>query len=127
MTQVIRIGAALRELHLFRDTEDWELITAYPVAGSNRVVNKMTANSPGWKPSEESEGRVLINEVQYFEGVPQEVWEFYVGAYQPAQKWLKDRVGRALDYEDIRHYQLIIACVDKTLKLMDQIDEIGVL
>jgi hypothetical protein len=55
------------------------------------------------------------------------VWEAFVGGYQPAQKWLKDRVGSVLDYEDIRHYQLIIACIDKTLKLMDQIDGIGIL
>jgi hypothetical protein len=30
-------------------------------------------------------------------------WDFYIGGYQPAQKWLKDRKGRILSYEDIQH------------------------
>jgi hypothetical protein len=76
---------------------------------------------------ENQSGRVWINDKQFFDGVPLSVWEAFVGGYQPAQKWLKDRVGSVLDYEDIRHYQLIIACIDKTLKLMDQIDGIGIL
>ena len=65
----------------------------------------MTAMSPGWKGSGSSGGRVLINASQSFDGVTEEVWEFYVGAYQPAQEWLKDRVGKTLGYEEIRHYQ----------------------
>jgi hypothetical protein len=53
-------------------------------------------------------GRVWINDVQYFDGIPIAAWEFYIGGYQPAQKWLKDRNGRELHFEDIQHFQKII-------------------
>jgi hypothetical protein len=33
-------------------------------------------------------GRVYINDTQYFDYVPVITWEFYIGSYQPAQKWL---------------------------------------
>ncbi|MDR2652101.1 MAG: hypothetical protein LBC68_07270 [Prevotellaceae bacterium] len=45
-----------------------------------------------------------------------------MGGYQPAQKWLKDRKGRTLNYDDIRHYQRIIAVLCETEKIMKEID-----
>jgi len=126
MLQLVSVGSELRRLHLFDQSEDWELVTTYPIAGSNCVESKMTAKSPGWQDLGSSGGRVFINARQYFDGVTEEVWEFYVGAYQPAQKWLKDRAGKTLGYEEIRHYQLVIACIDKTIRLMADIDKIGV-
>jgi len=70
------------------------------------------------------QGRVWINREQYFEGVPLEVWNFHIGGYQVCQKWLKDRKGRTLEYEDIRHYQQIIAIIFETIRIMDDIDSI---
>jgi hypothetical protein len=34
--------------------------------------------------------------------------KIHFGDYQPAQKWLKDRKGIVLSFEDIMHYQEII-------------------
>jgi hypothetical protein len=70
------------------------------------------------------DGRVFINETQYFAGVPQVAWEFYIGGYQPAQKWLKDRKGRKLEFDDILHYQKIIVALFETDRLMKEIDKI---
>jgi hypothetical protein len=53
-------------------------------------------------------------------------WEFYIGGYQPAQKWLKDRKGRILSYEDIQHYQKIIVALVETDMLMKEIDKIEI-
>ncbi len=72
-------------------------------------------------PSEGGElGKVWINDTQYFGGVPKSVWEFYIGGYQPAQKWLKDRRGRELSFDDITHYQRIIKVLDETRKEMEE-------
>ena len=71
-----------------------------------------------------STGRVWINDQQYFDGVPVVAWEFYIGGYQPAQKWLKDRHGRKLNFEDIRHYQKIIVALTETHRIMQTIDSI---
>jgi hypothetical protein len=70
------------------------------------------------------EGKVWINEEQYFGNVPQTAWEFYIGGYQPAQKWLKDRKGRTLTNEEIEHYQKIIKALTETDRLMKEIDGI---
>ncbi|MEW5959772.1 MAG: type ISP restriction/modification enzyme, partial [Chloroflexota bacterium] len=59
---------------------------------------------------------------QYFEGVPPEVWEFYIGGYQVLEKWLKDRRGRQLSYDELTHYQQVVVALQKTIELMTQID-----
>jgi hypothetical protein len=69
-------------------------------------------------------GRVWINDTQYFDNVPVIAWEFYIGGYQPAQKWLKDRHGRTLSFEDILHYQKIIVALTETHRIMQVIDVI---
>ena len=59
-----------------------------------------------------------------FEGVPPEVWDFQVGGYQPCQKWLKDRAGRKLSYDDLTHYQRIVVALRETIRIMGEIDEV---
>ena len=53
--------------------------------------------------------------------------EFYIGGYQPAQKWLKDRKGRTLGMDDIQHYRKIIKALHETDRLMQEIDKIDFL
>ena len=68
------------------------------------------------------EGKVHINPDQFFAGVPQVAWEFHIGGYQPAQKWLKDRRGRVLSYDDIGHYQKIVKILIETDRIMKEIE-----
>jgi hypothetical protein len=68
--------------------------------------------------------RVYINKAQYFESIPPEVWEFHVGGYQVCQKWLKDRKGRTLTYDELTHYQKVIVVLKETIRLMAEIDEL---
>lgn len=111
--QLVALGGQLRQLHLLESPVTEKYITQYPIDGNN-IVDK-----PQYK-----EGRVYINEQQYFANVPEVAWHFYIGGYQPAQKWLKDRKGRELGYEDIFHYQKIIVALTETNKLMKAIDEV---
>ena len=67
-------------------------------------------------------GRVWINDRQYFEPVPEVAWTFPVGGYLPAQRWLKDRLGRTLGYEEQAEYQRIIWALLETRRLMGEID-----
>ena len=67
-------------------------------------------------------GKVYINADQYFGDVPELAWNFYIGGYQPAQKWLKDRKGRELTFDDIRHYQRIIKILSETDRIMKTIE-----
>ena len=71
----------------------------------------------------EKDGRVWINKKQYFGGVPQAVWDFRIGGYQVCHKWLKDRKGRQLTYDDLQHYQKVVVALHETVRLMAEIDE----
>lgn len=71
-----------------------------------------------------STGRVFINATQFFQGIPPAVWQFRIGGYQVAQKWLKDRKGRALDHDDLEHYQHTVSALAETRHIMAQIDSL---
>ena len=105
------LGAKLRRLHLMEDVEPQEGMADFPIAGSNEVEKLQYVGN-----------KVFINETQYFEHVPPEAWEFYIGGYQPAQKWLKDRKGRVPGYDDIVHYQRIIRALKETGDIQNDID-----
>ena len=111
--KIAKLGKQLREIHLLESPIVNEFVTSYPVGGDNEVV----------KP-EYKDNKVYINKTQYFDNVPEIAWNFYIGGYQPAQKWLKDRKGRILSYEEVMHYQKIIKALLETHTLMQQIDEI---
>jgi predicted helicase len=103
-------GELLRRLHLMEDAAIGE--TPYFFQGDG--------NSTVDKPRFEA-GRVWINANQYFDNVPFVIWDFLIGGYQPAQKWLKDRKGRVLSWDDIRHYQKIIKMLAETDRIMQEI------
>jgi len=108
-------GAELVALHLMESPVLDKPITRYPITGSNEVERVSY---------DDNSQRVYINKTQYFEGVPAEVWEFHIGGYQVAQKWLKDRKGRPLSYDEQSHYQKIIITLKETIRLMAEIDEL---
>jgi predicted helicase len=103
-----KYGEQLRKLHLMTNIPQSNV--SFPMGG-NCVVDKPTYDN----------GRVYINEMQYFDNVPQTAWEFYIGGYQPAQKYLKDRKGRALTQEEVMHYENIITVLQETDRIMKEI------
>ncbi|MEO6761720.1 MAG: type ISP restriction/modification enzyme [Candidatus Saccharimonadales bacterium] len=111
-TRLVGFGQQLRSLHLMKSPELTSYVTTYPVQGSDEVEKPSYIN-----------GNVYINDTQYFGDVPEVAWNFYIGGYQPAQKWLKDRKGRELSSDDIDHYQKIIKTLAETAKIMQQIDQ----
>lgn len=70
----------------------------------------------------EIDRRVWINSTQYFAPIPREVWEFRVGGHSPAEKWLTDRKSRILTFDDVQHYRRICGALDKTVKIIADID-----
>ena len=126
--KLVKLGGELRGIHLLESPKVQQFITTYPKGGDNKITKKITKTSPGFIPDENNPeiGKVWINDTQYFDNVPLIAWEFYIGGYQPAQKWLKDRRDRTLSFEDILHYQKIIVALLETDRIMQEIDEVGV-
>ena len=114
-------GTKLRKLHLMEADAIGE--TKYPFYGEGDPV----IEKPVYEATTQTHGRVLISKTHYFDNVPLIAWEFYIGGYQPAQKWLKDRKGakyndgKGLDYNDVRHYQGIIKVLSETDRIMKTI------
>jgi len=103
-------GTQLRRLHLMEAAIVGE--TPFPFKGDgDRVV----------AGTEFKAGQIWINDSQYFEGATAVSWDFFIGGYQPAQKWLKDRKGRALTFADIKHYQQILKVLSETDRIMKTI------
>jgi hypothetical protein len=113
--QLVKLGGEIRQIHLLESPVVEKYITQYPVDGTNKVSKIKYQDK-----------KVYINDTQYFANVPEMAWNFYIGGYQPAQKWLKDRKDRKLEFDDILHYQKIIVALSETDRLMKQIDTIEI-
>ncbi len=128
-------GKDLVTLHLLDSPKLSRSITRYPVPGDNLVAKGHPRYLAPGEPDPGTDkplnkGRVYISpdapksgtKGQYIEGVPPEVWEFHIGGYQVCEKWLKDRRGRKLSYDDLTHYQKVVVALKETIRLMEEID-----
>ena len=126
------IGRELIALHTMEQKQ--ARITRFDVTGTNEVVKvrwaPMTTEGQGTPllPASAAlgrgpNGRVYINDAQFFDGVPQGVWDSHIGGYRVAEKWLKDRKGRQLSFEDVMQYHEIVAALARTLELQAQLDK----
>jgi len=107
------LGASLVRWHLLEESPDNGV--SLPMADTNRV----------FKPEYvEAACRVFINKMQYFEGVSPEVWDFHVGGYQVCRRWLSDRKGRVLEFQDIGRYGQIVAALHETMGAMRRMDAV---
>ncbi len=122
--QLVKLGGEIRQIHLLESPKVEQYITTYPKDGDNIITRKLNKNDFELTDEVNKIGRIWLNNTQYFEGIPEVAWEFYIGGYQPAQKWLKDRRGRELSCDDVQHYQKIIVALFETDRLMKEIDKI---
>lgn len=111
--ELVTKGDKLVKYHLMKATGIE--ISNYSIPGSD-LVEQVKYH--------ENHQQIWINAEQYFDQVPQQTWNFYIGGYQVCQKWLKDRKGRQLNFDDISHYQNIISIISETIKIMEDIDQI---
>jgi len=111
--ELVNKGDRLVQLHLMKETGTE--ISSYPEAGSN-LVEQVKYN--------ETQQQIWINSEQYFADIPPHIWNFHIGGYQVCNKWLKDRKGRELSFDDLSHYQNIISILAETIATMTEIDRI---
>ncbi len=107
---LVNLGSKLVGLHLLE--AEVESNVTFPERGSNEV-----------KAVKYEGEKVWLNETQYFGNVPEAAWNFHIGGYQVLQKWLKDRKGRTLSFDDLEHYETVVSVLLQTIKLMSAIDE----
>jgi len=111
-----KIGENLIQLHLLKDKSLEKGKARFMGTGADNVVRKRAYDT--------KENKIWINNEKYFDAVETEVWNYYIGGYQVLDKWLKDRIGKILNSEDIEHYLKIIECLKQTIKIQKEIDRL---
>jgi predicted helicase len=106
-------GERLVNLHLLKSSELDNPVAKFQGKGNDKV-----------ETLKYEEGKLYINNDQYFESISHEIWEYQIGGYQVCNKWLKDRKGKRLSLDDIKHYCKIVTVLEKTIKLQGNIDRI---
>jgi predicted helicase len=110
--KMVNHGKHLTDLHLLNNSELHKTITKL-VKGTNKIEKVRYEKK-----------KVYVNSSQYFEGITQDIWEYQIGGYKVCEKWLKDRKGRELSSEDIKHYCRIVTALQKTIEIQKKIDEL---
>ncbi len=130
-SKLVGLGGHLVDLHA-RGKGDGESI-GFPIKGEDVISEvrwekveeasrPLPSNKKGQDAPSTLTGRVWINDQQYFDNVPQEAWEFPIGGYLPAQRWLKDRKGRQLHFDELVDWPRIVNALHETGRLMREID-----
>lgn len=114
---LVALGWRLVSLHLMEAEADGRV--SFPRAGPCRVESVHYV-----PPTKGDKGRTWINPNQYFEGITPDIWTFSIGGYNPAEKWLKDRKGCDLSFDDVAYYCKICAVLSETSQVMTSIDEV---
>jgi len=116
--EVARLGRRLAAIHLMKSPELESTFSKFPVSGDNLVMR------PLFKPSAGEDGRVYINDRQYFSNIPPDIWEYEICGYQVMAKWLKSRKGKILSCKDMEYYIKIARCLQLTIQYQQEIDRL---
>ncbi len=112
-TKLADIGEQLVDLHLLRSKKLAKPIAKCEGSGALAVVNVAY---------DAKRKRVYINPEKYFIGLSSESWQYHIGGYQVAEKWLKDRKGRTLTSDEVAHYCKVITALTETIKIQETLD-----
>jgi SOS-response transcriptional repressor LexA len=116
-------GCELVALHLMKSPKLADFITGYTGPKNPEVGRVGWSDDTVWLDAAATKkGKPATPGAIGFRGVPEAVWNFYIGGYQVCEKWLKDRKGRTLSKDDIAHYQKIVVALNETIRLMKEID-----
>ena len=114
-------GEQLRRIHQLEGIEKKDIVTSYPI---NIPKNNNFVTKKEYVVDQNGIGRIWINDDQYFDNVPEGVWNLFVSGYKPLDKWLDDRKNKTLSSDDIWHYQMIIVALQKQIMIMNEIDSL---
>jgi len=109
--RMIKLGEELVLLHT--NKKKFTPKTKFNISGSNKIEKIKFDN-----------GKIFINNSQYFEGVSEDVWNFAIGSYTALKKWLEGKGNRTLENKDIEQFMQIPEIIQKTISCMDNIDKL---
>jgi len=108
------LGEQLVELHLLKAKLLDNPVSKYEGKGEDRIEKR---------DYHDDSKRLYINDSQFFDKVMPEVWNYHIGGYQVLDKWLKDRKGRTLSFENQMHFRKVITALTQTIDIQERIDK----
>jgi len=112
------LGAELIKAHLMEEIPENEIAENYDGEVGKDKVEKVEFQEV------ENVGRIYINKTNYFEPIPEEIFEFQIGGYKVIDKFLKDRKGRDLQIEEIEQVKNIAKTLYFTIQQMNKLNKI---
>ncbi len=116
------LGEELAQKHLLKQVPKdiaYKELGVYKGKGDNIVL---TSDFRVEKTENQTQYKLYINPTQYFETVPEDVYNFHIGGYQVLDKYLKDRKNRQLTLDEIENIENIIKVLAFTIRQMEIID-----
>lgn len=110
------LGSELIAIHLLNTVTDYKY--GEFIGKGNNIVDK-----PNYI-NVKKEGKLYINSNQYFNDVPEQIYNFYVGGYQVLDKFLKDRKGKELSTDEVETLEKVIKAIAFTIDQMKKIDKL---
>jgi len=111
------LGFELVQKHLLEGVKPAHRYTG---KGDDLVEKSGNKNDPFW-----INGKLYINKTQFFDNVPEEVFNFQIGGYNVIEHYLKDRKGRKLSYDEIENIEKVVQVISFTIDQMQKIDELA--
>lgn len=108
-------GKTLTDLHLLRSSVLGPSKTKF-VGKHDNGVEKISYS--------EAEKRVYINSRQCFNNIESDLWQYKIGGYMVCEKWLKERKGRKLSLDEIKHFCKVVTAIQGTIETQNKIDEL---
>jgi len=118
-SSLAKIGEELVALHLLKSAKLDSPIARFHGKGDNLVEK----NASGGRTYDPKNQRVYINKEQYFDNIPEHLWDYQIGGYQVLDKWLKDRAERRLSADDVRHYCRVATALSETMRLQRELSD----
>jgi len=110
---MVKMGETLSELHLLSSKKLENPNIKFPIE-KKRKIEKV----------EHNDEKIWINDEQYFTAVSEEIWNYKIGGFRICEKWLKERRGRILSFEESELFKQIILSITLTIKIQNDIDKL---
>ncbi len=110
--KLAKIGEQLILVHLQKEIPNYRI--GQPIGkGTNEVTKIVHANN-----------KLYYNEIQYFDNVTDEIFDFKIGSFQILDKYLKSRKNKKLDFDEIDTFEIIIKSIQFTIDKMKEINKL---
>ncbi len=114
--QISKLGTELIKVHLLETSVDFD-IGNFIGKGSYIIENVKFIET-------DNQGKVAINQTQYFDNVSREIWEFQIGGHNAINIFLSARKSRQFNLDEVEKVTAIINAIAFTLQQIKKIDNI---